>query len=186
MTIVRIVLFLTAIIGLSACKPQADSAFFLDPEKGNFTLEGKQGQYGPFEVLINGFNALQEGHLFQGSDSLVLISNREGLDLITVFKGSSEQASLIISVINPGDSSLEINSLEVTYLAGDDSKQGPYSFCGTGDHDALWQWLDGGPEAGTVCSLNLSGSSILLLPEERILLPPLRFFSHLCSDKAHP
>ncbi len=186
MTIVRIVLFLTALIGLSACKPQADSPFSVDSEKGNFTLEGKQGQYGPFEVLINGFNALQEGHLFQGSDSLVLISNKEGLDLITVFKGSSEQASLIISVINPGDSLLEINSLEVIYMADDDSKQGGSFYCANGDKKTLWQWLDGGPEAGTACSLNLSGSSILLLPEERILLPPLRFFSHLCSDKAHP
>jgi hypothetical protein len=186
MTFFRIVLLLTVIIGLPACKPQALSPFSVDPDKGSFTLEGNEGLYGPFGVLINGYNALQEGHLFQGSDSLVLISNREGLDLITVFKGSLEQASMIISVINPGDSSLEINSMEIIYLAGENAKQGPFSICGTGENDALWQWLDGGPEAGTVCSLNLSGSSILLLPEERIQLPPLQFFSHLCSDKAHP
>ncbi len=186
MTFVRIVLFLTAIIGLSACKPQGLSPFSVDSEKGSFTLEGKDGHYGPYGVLINGYNALQEGHLFQGSDSLVLISNREGLDLITVFKGSSEQASLIISVINPGDSSLEINSMSIIYLNADDSKEGRISFCASGDKETLWQWLEGGSETSSACSLNLSGSSILLLPEERILLPPLRFFSHLCSDKAHP
>jgi hypothetical protein len=186
MTFVRIVLLLMGIILLPACKPRAVSPFTVDPEKGSFTFEGKEGLYGPFGMLINGYNALQDGHLFQGSDSLVLISNREGLDLITVFKGSLEQASLIISVISPGDISLEINSMEVIYLADDDSKQEHFSICETGDKETLWQWLDGGPETNTICSLNLSGSSILLLPEERILLPPLRFFSHLCSDKVHP
>jgi hypothetical protein len=186
MTFVRIVLFLTGLILLPACKPQALSPFSVDPDKGSFTFEGKDGHYGPFGVLINGYNALQEGHLFQGSDSLVLISNREGLDLITVFKGSSEQSSMIISIINPRDSSLEINSIKVIYLAEEDSKEDSLSIKSCGDDDALWQWLEGGSETSTTFSLNLSGSSILLLPEEQIVLPPLRFFSHLCSDKAHP
>lgn len=186
MTFGRFVLFLIITTGLPACTSRTLSPFSVDPDKGNISLELKEGEFDQFGVFINGLNALKEGHLFQGRDSLVLISNRDGIDLITVFKGTSEQASMIITLINPKDTPLKISSLKIIHQTGTDSGSGRISISASGENETLWQWLDGGPDPSVACSLKLSESSILLLPEERIVLPPLRFFSHLCSYKASP
>ncbi len=173
MTIARLVIITSGIILLSACKPQAVSPYMIDLDEGTFTFKEHGHLYGPQWVEINGFNALQKGHLFRGSDSLVVISSRGGLDVITVFKGAEDQASMLIWVHNPTDSARGISSLNV---------ESQLFSCQTGESDPLWQWKDRDSAESPGCSLMLSGSSIVLLPGEGIMLPPLRFFSHLCSQ----
>ena len=127
----------------------------------------------PCCIEINGFEVLGEGHLFQGKDSLVAISSWGGMDIIAVFKTEEGQENLHIKVSNPTDSAIEINSLEV-HMAK------------VKGENYLWRWQNSGTKEAPKVSLQLSGSSIILLPEERISLPPLQFFSHLCSDKDSP
>lgn len=140
--------FISLIIIISACSPELST---------------------PVSVEINGHNALDGGHLFQGKDSLVVISSIDGMDVISVFKGKGEDEHLQITVSNPTDSTLEINSLKVLAAKGE-------------DENSLWKWQNHGSRESPELALNLSGSSLILLPEERIILPTLKIFSHLCSD----
>lgn len=172
MSFVRYLLIITGIFLLSACQPEGKSPFSIDTTEGSFTLQQDGKVSGPILLELNGIRALENAHIFQGKDSLVVISSVTGLDLISVFKLKGEQALMQISVINPTDSSLEISKLNINLKAE--------------KSESLWQWENAGPEGKQGCFLKLSGSSILLLPEERIELPPLHFFSHLCADKASP
>ncbi len=56
----------------------------------------EDGLSGPFRLELNGVSVLENGHLFQGSDSLVVISSVSGLDLISVFKEAHGQAMMHI------------------------------------------------------------------------------------------
>jgi hypothetical protein len=131
-------------------------------------------------------NALKGGHLFRGTDSLVVISSKGGLDVITVFGEEAGQEKIRIVVVNPEESALAIRNLKIGPLSiPGQVAAGTFACCHSGS-DAegaapLWRWLPACEQAPEL-SLDLSGSSIVLLPGERILLPPLQFFSHICSD----
>ena len=182
MTLIRYTLFFSVFLLNTACRPGPGAPITLDPEKGSFVLVNGDRHSGPHKLEINGYNALEQGHLFRGKDSVVVIASRGGLDVICVFKETSKQTDMFVSIHNPSDSPREISSFrlhcpEETSTIKSWPPGGPDR-----DSDHLWQWLreDAGEIPGW--SLMLSGSSIILLPEERIVLPPLHFFSHLCSD----
>jgi len=181
MTLIRYTLFFSVILLNTACRPGPGAPISFDPEKGTFVLVNGDRHSGPHKLEINGFNALEQGHLFRGKDSVVVIASRGGLDVICVFKEAGKQTDMYISLHNPSDSHREISSLKLPCPEG--CKTISYSGTEPGcDADRLWQWLreDAGESSGW--SLMLSASSLVLLPEERIILPPLRFFSHLCSE----
>lgn len=181
MTLIRYTLFFSVFLLNTACRPGPGAPITLDPEKGSFVLVNGDRHSGPHILEINGYNALEQGHLFRGKDSVVVIASRGGLDVICVFKETSKQTDIFVSIHNPSDSPREISSLRLHCPAG--CKTISYSRTEPGcDADHLWQWLreDAGESPGW--SLMLSASSLVLLPEERIVLPPLHFFSHLCSE----
>ena len=157
------------------------SIFDADSDKGTFTIEAKAYKYGPYFLDINGLKALQEGHQFQSADSLVVISSVRGLDVISVFKEAAQQPRMLIRIVNPTDSALEIRSVKM-FCPPDTGAEEKQAFEVTGQPDPLWQWLNDDTVQASSCSLMLSASSIVLLPGEGIVLPPLHFFSHLCSE----
>lgn len=175
-------LLLSMSILLTACTAEFVSPFSVDPAMGNFSLSGEDFPGASYRVEINKLGALEEAHIFRGSDSLVAIGSCDGLDLIMVFKEIKERPVLQISVINPGDSALEISSLEVFSVATGDSDQRHSGCLLRAMEDPLWLWMIEEDGAAVLASLNLSGSCLILLPEERVVLPPLHFFSHLCSE----
>ena len=183
---IRYILITSGIILLWACKPQSGPPFMVDRSQGTFQVQKDGWVSGPFWVEVNGLNALLGGHLFRGTDSLVVISSTGGLDLLTVFKEAAGQSTIRIVVVNPGDSALAIRNLKIGPMAIPGQKANATLTCwhskspseGAGP---LWRWLPDSEQAPER-SLNLSRSSIVLLPDERILLPPLQFFSHICSD----
>ncbi len=125
-------------------------------------------------------NALLGGHLFRGTDSLVVISSTGGLDLLTIFKEAAGLSTIRIVVVNPGDSALAIRNLKIGPSPYPD--KWPSHLCmlviptphreGAGP---LWRWLpecEQAPER----SLNLSRSSIVLLPESGFYCLRFSFF----------
>ena len=181
MTLIRCTLFFSVFLLNTACRPGPGAPITLDPEKGNFVLVNGNRHSGPHSLEINGFNALEQGHLFQGKDSVVVISSRDGLDVICVFKEVGNQTDMFVSIHNPSDSHREISSLKLPCPAGCETIS--YSRTEPGcDADPLWHWFKDETGQSSSWSLMLSASSLVLLPDERIVLPPLHFFSHLCSD----
>ena len=181
MTLIRYTLFFSVFLLSTACRPGPGAPLALDPEKGSFVLVNGDQESGPFSIEINGFSALEQGHLFQGKDSVVVIASRDGLDVICVFKEVGDQTDMFVSIHNPSDKHREISSLKLPCPAG--CKTISYSGIEPGSDAApLWQWMKEDEGAFQGWSLMLSASSLVLLPEERIVLPPLHFFSHLCSD----
>lgn len=164
----------------SACNPNPDSPFQVNLEQGSFTFKADSNSCGPYQVEINEGSALKDGHLFKGSDSLVIISSFGGLDLLSIFKASEERASMQIRVVNPTDSSLEIQQLLLKSTTGSGIKHNPVVAANNSVN--FWFWLKSESSEFTEWSLDLSGTAILLLPEEGITLPPLYFFSHLCDE----
>lgn len=177
---VRILFFLWGILLLNGCHQQHSSPFLLEMEQGKFTFVAESKNCGPYHLELNEYPVLEGAHLFRGSDSLVSVSSSGGLDIIAVFKGNSEKASLQIKIFNPKDSSLEINSLKVTCEPESGNTQLPR--VPENMENYLWSWLRTESAEYPQCKLNLSGSAILLLPGEGISLPPLYFFSHLCDE----
>lgn len=167
---------------LAACTAEVESPFFVDPARGSFNLSGEGYFPGPYRVEINEMGALEEAHIFRGRDSLVAIGSCEGLDLLLVFKVNEKMPSLQISVINPGDSAREFSSLMVFSEEDKNEDQRQAECFLRAREDPLWQWMIEENGDAQRASLNLSGSSLILLPGERVLLPPLHFFSHLCSE----
>ena len=179
--LIRHTLFSLVILLVAACRPEPGAPLAFDPEEGSFILVNGDHHSGPHMLDINGFNALKQGHLFRGKDSVVVISSRSGLDIICVFKEAGKQTDMFVSIQNPSDGPLEIADLKLLCPAERDTLS--YSGIDPGyDIDTLWQWLREDEGEISVLSLMLSASSLVLLPEERIVLPPLHFFSHLCSD----
>lgn len=182
MTGIRSLLFLSLTMLLAACSPKTESPFSLDAEGGSFKLEAEGCSPGPYVVKLNNIEAIKGAHIFQGKDSLVAIGSCGGLDVLLVFKENAGKPLMQISVINPTDSAMEMSSLELYSQPCTDKTPGSYRGQVRAGKDALWQWSIEENKAGICCSLDLSGSSLYLLPEEHILLPPLHFFSHLCSE----
>lgn len=178
--VIRVILSVATLLLLAGCNRPSASPFTLDPDKGIFRLQTEVLETGPCTMEINGLNAFRDSHLFQGSDSMVVINSCGGLDVISVFKEGLNGAGIRVRIVNPGDSTMEINSLSLCLLPGSGpeqlrAEQSP-------DADDLWHWLIEKQEGSLTISLELSGSSIPLLPEEQITLPVLQFFSHLCCD----
>lgn len=179
MTGIRFFLLLSLVVLPAACTSRVESPFSVDAAGGSFSLEAEGYFPGPCGVKLNEIEALRGAHIFQGKDSLVAIGSCGGLDVLMVFKEMQDKPLLQISVINPGDSALKISSLKVYSRIRTDMNQRLIIGLPGAGKDALWTWSEEENETAYLCSLNLSGSSVYLLPEERIILPPLHFFSHL-------
>lgn len=164
----------------SACTREIDSPFQVNLEQGSFTFKAENNSCGPYQVEINEGSALKDGHLFKGSDSLVIITSFDGLDVLTFFKAGPKRASMQIKVVNPTDSSLEIKQLLLRSTAGPGITHLPVA--PENNTAFLWSWIKSESPEFVAWSLDLSGTAILLLPEEGITLPPLYFFSHLCDE----
>ena len=159
MTSIRFIIT-SGIILLWACKPQSGSPFLVDLGQGSFQVQTEGSVSGPFGVEVNGVNALKGGHLFRGTDSLVVISSKGGLDVITVFREAEGRATIRIVVINPEESALAIRNLKIGPLPiPGQVAAGTFACCHSGTNakgaGPLWRWLPACEQAPDL-SLNLS------------------------------
>jgi len=178
----KFILLLCCIVFIQACVQEEHSPFTVDAGQGIFLFERDQLKLGPCTLNMNGFSVLQNSHSFYGKDSLVTISSFNGMDVITIFKEINGGAMVSIRIVNPADSAQEIKSVDLQLKNTRTITQVLPAAERKTDLETLWRWSSGGPEDSTKISLDLSESSIILLPEERIVLPSLQFFSHLCSN----
>jgi hypothetical protein len=94
---------------------------------------------------------------------------------LAVFKGDCTRISVQLVLINPGEENLEVSKVEIFYAGHD-------SLCWLSDPGTHWTYLSASRGDSLIRALDISGSSIVLLNEERLSLPPLEFFYHLCHE----
>ncbi len=147
----------------------------VDQENGTFRFQMKEIDTGPMVIGVNGSNALVKAFLFQRNDSIVGICTVDGMDIISTLKCDATCGLLQMSLVNSGEapaalfqmkiSSVGLPSMDLSAAA---IPGGPWNYTVIRQGDSL------------VCNLLLSDSRIVLLPGEKLTLPALKFFYHLC------
>ena len=163
-------IFLLLVLHLFAsCTRQGDIPFDPDTSNGEFRLHGFLYS-GP---VINGTSALEGAYLFHGKDSLVSINSSGHLDLVTIFKGDTLTGSLQLIIINTGEQPEEVRQLAL--CSRPVRLTGPGHELDLGLQDS-WDIVLRLKDDIEVFGLALEHTPIVLLPEERLILPALRFF----------
>ena len=180
---------------LSSCGNASDFPFEVDTDQGIFRIVIDQYATGPWTPEVNGSRVLEGAFLFRKEDSLVAVSSSGRLDVISVFRGGHKSCSLQLSVVNPDKGVLEISDVRLFNIILDGSTSvaecsgRSVKLSGRSDlsveisrqipDGGLWDCIIEPQETSVSCSLALSGSSIVLLPGERVDLPIVNFFCHL-------
>ena len=178
----KFTLLILGMVLFQYCGTREASPFHMDPEEGIFLYKSGIQTLGPCSLYVDGISAFMNSRTFQSSDSLVSISTVKELDVITVFREASHGLMMNIQIVNPTDKALNINSVELATGFSKDKSGHSYEVAWKAGSGELWTWRYPEQDDYTRLSLDLSESSIILLPEERLLLPSLQFFSHLCAD----
>jgi hypothetical protein len=129
---------------------------------------GQDGLPGILGIEVNGVDMLESAFLFHEGESLVLISSVGKLDAVTMIGRDSLAASLQLSLINSGKERQEISRIHIQFPLEPQAPEGP--------EDGIWDFHLSRRDDAYICRLNTSGSSVILLPEEELVLPPIRFF----------
>ena len=160
---------------MTSCKPGVDFPVWVDNINGSFIYSGETDQMGPVFMNLNGSNPLKGAFLFQEKDSLVCINSCGELDVIFSFLMDGQKLALRTRVLNTGKENLEITNLEPFILP-----TGVCPFDIQIQEDQPWELSF--QNSGDSLSLSLfSGrTAVVLLPEEKLILPALFFtpFSH--------
>jgi hypothetical protein len=191
----KLFILVPATLLLSNCEKQNPTPFEVDVVKGSYTVSLKGGATGSAGIELNGKNVLQGAFLFQEKEKLVAIGSRGLMDVIVEFSGDSSMGTIGLTLFNHGDVQLAVNqvklfSIHVGEVPGAEMiSENQVQISGPGNQLCLqagseWPWTLGfnilGNQLG--CSLDLSNSSMVLLPEEKASLPQLAFFYHLCPQ----
>jgi len=147
----------------------------VDPELGSCRVHFAGHPVGAIKLKVNGKQVLEGAHVFHGTDSLVAIISQDGIDILAVFKGDSTRGSVQLLLVNPGKEKQVVSNVEI--LAS-----GHVGFSGPSGCGGLWNYISGSGGDSLIRTLDLSGSAMVLLSEERLSLPPLQFFYHLCHE----
>ena len=146
---------------------------------------------------MNGKNVLQDAYIFHEKEKLVAIGSLGELDIIIRFSGDSLRGAIQLSLHNRGKEVLSVNQVSLfskhlneasdALLMGDDRLQIHASspsraLCLKAGYGWPWALLFDIQADQLYCSLDISNASIILLPEEELMLPQLEFFYHLCPE----
>ena len=194
----KVIVLLAILVLLVSCTGNTHTIFEVDPEEGSYWFLPGTHSLGPGGLMVNGHKALEGAFLFQGADSLVAISSLDELDIISIFKGDSTRGTLQIIFINSGEENQAISQLRAFTLVLENkfrivevnahraviegSNQPSSCFYLRTDSTGLWDFSIEHCGDSLLAAFNGSGSSIVLLPEEKLSMVPLEFFFHLCPD----
>ena len=194
----KVIVLLAILVLLVSCTGNTHTIFMVDPEEGSYRFLPGNHSLGPVGLMVNGHQALEGAFLFHGADSLVAISSMGKLDIISIFKGDSTRGTLQIIFFNSGEENQAISQLKAFTLLLENkfrivevnahraviegSNQPSSYFCLRTDPAVLWDFSIEHRGDSLFAAFNGSGSSIVLLPEEKLSMPPLEFFFHLCPD----
>jgi hypothetical protein len=193
----RLIFTFAALLALISCRKTEETYFEVNRELGFFTIRNMESCLGPLYPEINGKKVLEGAFLFVEKDSLVAIGTQERLDIVSVFKHDRNAGSIQLRIINTGNENLTVDHMQVRtampggvttvdlvnsnhlhLLSASDLSEGcclrtlPYM---------LWQMEFLSNSDSLFCTLNLSGSSVALLPGEELLLPAIQFYNQLCA-----
>jgi hypothetical protein len=188
-------LFLTGIVMLCACSRQEAIPGPYNTEVGSYTMGP---EVNPSAIVLNGNNALKGAFIFNEKATHLAISSQGDLDIISAIKRDTSGASIQVTLANTGKEIEEIAQLTIMDMGIDgmggvavlsdhvveigDINSSPSGICLRTSSTETWQFRFTLQGERIDCSLDLSASSIILLPGEEISLPPLNFFYHLCAD----
>jgi hypothetical protein len=183
---------------LVSCTGHQDIPFDVDTVNGTCSVRAGDRTLESIGMEANGFSILKGAYLFREPDRLVAINSSGKLDFITVFKGDSCQGTVQQYVVNTAEENQPVtrfrliglqlkggmtvasmnerhldlavrgNPSETISIQTDRSSPWVSFFCEKNDTLACW--------------LDLAGSTIVLLPEEKVQLPAMDFFFHLCPQ----
>lgn len=117
------------------------------------------------ELWVNGTEILENAHRFMDGDQEIYIASLDGLDIISRVQKDSSAYRLQIRLFNAGKERVDITSLRLWSTEGLRAEEG-----------WLWSFRSMAGEDGKGLELELSSSSLVLLPGEEIRLPGLMLF----------
>ncbi|MFH0756290.1 MAG: hypothetical protein V2B15_03275 [Bacteroidota bacterium] len=191
----KLFMLVPAALLLSNCAKQNPTPFEVDVVKGSYSVFLEGGATGTSGIEVNGKNILQGAFLFQEMDKLVAIGSHGLMDVMVEFSGDSASGTIGLTLFNHGDKQLAVNQVRLFSIRFEEApgaemiSKNQVQISGPGNQLCLkagseWPWTLGFHIQGNqlCCRLDLSNSSMVLLPEEKVSLPQLAFFYHLCPQ----
>ena len=183
-----LLMFLGGII-LQGCRHQSNVPFWIDTRAGTYSFLDGGRQLGPINMELNGRSPLQGSFLFHEEDNLVCINSVNELDIIARFAGNQSEGTLQMQVINTGKENLEIFQLDPLVLnvtmdftfeiindkeliIVNSQNQGSITILKV-INDQPWDLRFHENGDNLVLSLLLWDNSVVLMPEEKLILPGL-------------
>ena len=178
----------------TSCRKERDSSFTIDPKQGTF-------HFLSFEFLgpeMNGVHALKEAFIFSQRDCLVAINSVENSDLIVTMKGDSAHCQIRFSVVNASDTPQTIGEVNLFSLVAKDQflvreigpahagilRMGTAAACLDirTAQNTPWDPVMMLRDDTLLCKLPIEHAPLVLLPGEKLDMPALEFFYHLCPE----
>ncbi len=178
---VKIFMLFPALLLCPRCAKQNHTPFHVDTVNGSYMIFAESAASSASGIVVNGKRILQDAYLFNENESLVAIGSVGELDMITHFSGDSTSGAIRLSLHNRGKVSLAVKQVELCSMPIE-VESGLQLMIE--NHVSGLPWSLSIDRQGNLitCSLDLSNSSIILLPEEELCLPRLEFFYHLCAE----
>lgn len=173
-------LMLAMAVVLGSCTMQTPSPMELDPSHGVFTFITEDHAPWSAGIVVNGVNILQDAFIFNEKERLAVIASLGELDVRAAFSGDSARGTVRLTLYNAGKNRMDVNQVKISPTMV--TQELGETICLQAESSWPWTFIIDLQGDQPDCSLDLSGSSIVLLPEEKISLPGLEFFYHLCPE----
>jgi hypothetical protein len=183
---------------VTCCGTGAGIPLEIDRENGVAILSTQEGPSLHFSTWLNGTNMTLGAHVFRNKGNLVAIHSLEEMDLVITCAFDSTGMILSAQLVNSAKEKREVSELSLVKMIPLEgavvSREGALrtgivfvpdssgGFCLETAVDTPWNLELDASETEFEYLLDLSSSSLTLLPGERIRLPSVRFDFHPCKE----
>ena len=179
--------FLLVLLGIpvlfvDSCTSRSAIPLVIDSKYGSAVLTSPENDSLQFSTWLNGVNMLRGAHVFQDKGHLMLIHSLEGLDLVITYSFDPAGMNLSARLVNPAKERKDISDLRLLKIKPGKNGGMPPGFCPGALDDSPWVINPQSSDNAIEYRVDLSSSSLVLLPGEQIDLPALRLEYLPCKD----
>lgn len=164
---------LILLMAFQSCSTEPAVRMELHRDSGRITLFTPEADSLCIRMRLNGEHILVNGFLFHEKDRAVVIGSRKGLDLVTSFREEAQGTRITLTLVNTTEERWDVQGFKITAEWPHTEKEWP-RVRPVSEGEAGWRWItDRDPQTGGFM-LDLSGSALVLLPEEQVTLPAIQ------------